>query len=200
VSECGETEILLEAQAGDYEAFDRLHSALEPAILRFVRRFIANPETAEDIVQDTFLALYLHLDKVDPPEKLRPYVYRIARNKCYDELRKMGRYEQVSLDDEPVQVRVSFNAQDYNGTPPDEAAHWLLLHLEVQEAMNRLPDLQREALILYSEEQMTYAEIADVMDCSVGTIKSRIHHAKRNLRGLLNPNTLEAIMDEIESD
>ena len=194
-----EIESLRDAQAGDYEAFDHLHRLLEPDIRRFVGRFIRNAETAEDITQDTFLALYLNLDKVDPPEKLRPYVYRVARNKCYDELRKTRRYEHTPLEDELTQVRVSYTTTAYDGAAPDEAAHWMLLHLEVREAIDQLPSVQRDALILYSEEQLTYAEIAEVMDCSVGTVKSRMFHAKKNLRALLKPETLEAIMDDIES-
>ncbi|MEO1646438.1 MAG: sigma factor-like helix-turn-helix DNA-binding protein, partial [Chloroflexota bacterium] len=55
---------------------------------------------------------------------------------------------------------------------------------------------QRETLVLYSEEQMSYAEIADVMDCSIGTVKSRLYYAKKNLRGLLNPETVDVLDDE----
>jgi RNA polymerase sigma-70 factor, ECF subfamily len=198
LSEQAEHELLRQAQNGDYGAFDELHASLEPAVRRFVQRLIGPGQEAEDITQDTFIALYLNLERVDPPEKLRPYVFRIARNRCYDRLRREGRYEHISLDDEPVSLRVSFDIAERNGTPPDEAAHWLLLHLEVQEAMDKLPELQRQALILYSEEGLSYAEIAEVMDVTVGTIKSRIFHAKKNLRGLLKPETLQAITDDLE--
>jgi RNA polymerase sigma-70 factor, ECF subfamily len=198
VSEPVEIEYLRRAQQGDYDAFDQLHAALEPAVGRFVRRLIGPGQEAEDVVQDTFLALFVNLERVDPVEKLRPYVFRIARNRCYDRLRRNGRYEQLSLDDEPVSVRVSFDVAERSGTPPDEAAHWLLLHLEVQEAMELLPELQRQALILYSEEGLSYAEIAETMDVSLGTIKSRIFHAKRNLRALLRPETLQAITDDFD--
>lgn len=191
---------LQRAQAGDTDAFNLLHDSLEPAVARFVRRLVGPGQEAEDIVQDTFIALYMNMERVQPLAKLRPYVFRIARNRCYDHLRRSGRREQLSLDDEPVSVRVSFDQAERYGTPPDEAAHWLLLHLEVQEAMANLPDNQREALILYSEEGLSYSEIAEVMDVSVGTIKSRIFHAKKNLRGLLKPETLHAIMDEVDDD
>lgn len=191
-----EQHLLQQAKDGDYLAFDALHQLLEPDIMRFVRRLIGNTQEAEDIVQDTFLSLFTHMGRIRPEENIRPYVFRIARNRAYDILRRQGRYEQVSLDDDPVSVRISFDIAEQQGSNlPEDVTHWLLLNLEVREAMENLPELQRQALILYSEEEMSYAEIAEVMDVSVGTIKSRIFHAKKNLRRLLNPDTLAAIQE-----
>jgi len=195
-----ETALLQQAQAGDYDAFDDLHTTLEPAISRFVRRLIGHQQEAEDIVQDTFLSLYMNLDKLDPTQPPRPYVYRIARNRCYDILRRQGRYDQVSLDHEPTQVRVSFDLSERYNDAPEEVAHWMLLHLEVQEAIERLPETQRQALILYSEEELSYAEIAEVMEISLGTVKSRLYHAKKTLRGLLSLETLAAINEDLLDD
>jgi RNA polymerase sigma-70 factor (ECF subfamily) len=187
-----EADLLRLAQGGDYDAFEALHALLEPPLARFVRRLIGSAQEAEDIVQDTFISLYRALARIDPPEKLRPYLFRIARNRCYDSLRRQGRYDQLSLDDEPVSLRVSFTAgQDV--PQPEDVAHWLLLYMEVQEAMDRLPELQRQALIMYSEQELSYAEIAEAMSVSVGTVKSRLFHAKKTLRGLLRPETLLAL-------
>ena len=189
-----EHELLRQAQRGDYMAFEQLHASLEPAITRFVNRLTGGRgQEAEDVVQDTFIALYLNLNAINPVENLRPYVFRIARNRCYDILRRQGRFEELSLDDEPVQVRVSFDLANRQGVMPEDNAHWILLHLEVQEAMEYLPELQRQALILYSEENLSYAEIAEIMGVEVGTIKSRIFHARRDLRRMLKPETLAAI-------
>lgn len=197
-----EHELLQLAQQGDDEAFEQLHAALAPGIGRFVRRLIGDGQEAEDIVQDTLLALYLNLNRIEPVEKLRPYVFRIARNRCYDILRRVRRYEEVSIDadDDPLRVRVSFELADERSTPPEEVAHWILLQLEVREAIDSLPELQRQTLMLFAEEGLTYAEIAEVMGVSIGTIKSRLFHAKRGLRARLKPETLEAIMDELDDD
>jgi RNA polymerase sigma-70 factor (ECF subfamily) len=80
-----------------------------------------------------------------------------------------------------------------SGDEPEEVAHWLLIQLEVREAIDRLPEMQRQALILYSEEDLSYTEIAAVMETTVGTVKSRLFHAKQTLRRLLRPETLEAL-------
>lgn len=195
-----EHELLRLAQQGDDEAFEQLHAALAPGIGRFVRRMLGDGQEAEDVVQDTLLALYLNLNRIEPVEKLRPYVFRIARNRCYDLLRRGGRYEEVSMDadeDDAVRVRVSFEIADDRVTPPEEVAHWMLLQLEVRDAMDSLPDLQRQTLMLFADENMTYAEIAEVMSVSIGTIKSRLFHAKKNLRARMKPETLAAIMEEL---
>ncbi|MCC6801712.1 MAG: sigma-70 family RNA polymerase sigma factor [Anaerolineae bacterium] len=198
-----EHELLLRAQGGDDDAFEQLHAALSPGIGRFVRRLIGDGQEAEDVVQDTMMALYLNLNRIEPVEKLRPYVYRIARNRCYDILRRTRRYDEVSIDeddDDPLRVRVSFEIADERATPPDELAHWLLLHLEVREAMDSLPELQRQTLILFADEGLTYAEIAEVMGVNIGTIKSRLFHAKRTLRARLKPETLAAILEGLGAD
>jgi RNA polymerase sigma-70 factor, ECF subfamily len=198
VSDGVEAILLKQAQQGDYEAFEKLHVLLEPPIKRFVRRLIPNQQSCEDIVQDTFLALYLNLARIEPLSNLRPYVFRIARNACYDVLRRTRRYEEVSIDaddHEPGGARLSFDLKDLHSLPPDDVAHWLLLKLEVQEAIDRLPAPQREVLLLYCEEEMTYAEIAAALEISIGTVKSRLFHAKKTLRGMVKPEVLVAIQE-----
>lgn len=195
-----EHELLRQAQQGDEGAFEQLHALLSPGLARFVRRLIGDGQEAEDVVQDTLLALYLNLSRIEPVEKLRPYVFRIARNRCYDILRRGGRYDEVSIDaddDDPVRVRVSFELADERSTPPEEVAYWLLLQMEVRDVMDGLPELQRQTLMLYSDEGLSYAEIAEVMGVSIGTIKSRLFHAKKNLRARLKPETLAAILEEL---
>ena len=189
-----ELDLLRAAQEGDIEAYEDLQRLLEPDIRRFVQRKIYDPYTVDDILQDVFLAFYQNLSRIEPVENLRPYIFRIARNKCYDDLRKLERNGDVSLDDEPIQMRVSFTEAQHQ-PKPDDLSHWMLLHMEVQAAIEQLPDNQREALLLYSEEQMSYAEIADVMDCSIGTVKSRLYYAKKALRGLMKMETI-AVLDE----
>lgn len=191
MSDSNETQWLIEAQAGDSDAFEQLQTRLEPPIMRFIRRLTGTDEDSiEDMTQEVFLSFYLHMREIDPPEKLRPYLFRIARNRCWDELRRQGRRQTLSLDDEPVEMWVSFTDTSHK---PDDLTHWMLLYLEVQEAMEALPELQRQALILFSEENLSYAEIAEVMETSVGTIKSRLFHAKQSLRRLVRPETLQAI-------
>jgi len=186
--------LLLRAQDGEHDAFGELQAELEPAARRFIRRLIGTSDAEDDIVQDVFFALYRNLKRIEPAEKLRPYVFRMIRNRCYDELRRQGRFQAVSLDDEPMESVVSMQSPPEG--QPEEVTYWLMLYLEVQEAMERLPELQRQALILFSEENLSYAEIAEVMNTNIGTVKSRLYYAKKTLRQLLSVDTLQALDEE----
>jgi RNA polymerase sigma-70 factor (ECF subfamily) len=161
-----------------------------------VWRLVGESE-ADDVVQEVFVALFKNLAQIDPPAKLRPFVFRVARHRSYDALRRRGRYEPVTLDDEPLMEWVSLVNAEVGR--PEELAHWLLIHLEVQEAMNRLPELQRQTLILYAEEGLSYAEIADIMETTIGTVKSRLHYAKKTLRQMLRPETLKSLDEELSA-
>ena len=189
-----EAELLQAVQAGDIDAYTDLYERLEPDVRRFVRRIIQHAEVEDDIVQDVFISFYRNVRTVQP-ESLRPYIFRIARNRCYDDLRRVVRTEEMSLDEEPVELYVSFT-EAHRQPRPDDLTHWMLLELEVRDAMDRLPESQRQTLILFSEEGLSYAEIAEIMSVSVGTVKSRLFYAKKNLRGLLRPATLAVLEDE----
>lgn len=190
-----EHQLLRQAQAGDYDAFEQLHQRLEGPVRRFVWRLIGVAETVDDIVQLTFISFYRSLSRIEPVEMMRPYLFRIARNHCYDELRKQGRFEPLSMDDEATEIRVSFTSDQQPDT--EDTAHWVLLYLEVQQAMELLPELQRQTLILYAEEDLSYNDIALAMDTNIGTVKSRLFQARQALRRLVRPQTLKALATEL---
>lgn len=193
-----EHELFQQARAGDRPAFDRLQEALDMPVRRFVRRLVGSSDAEDNIVQDAFLALYMNLERLDSTEHLRPFLFRVVRNLCYDELRRMGRFQFISLDAAPndSDTFLPFLRDPRRG--PDEQLHWMLLYLEVQKAMDRLPELQRQTMILYCEEDLTYAQIAEAMTTDIGTVKSRIYYGRKNLRKLLKPEILEALGIEKE--
>lgn len=191
-----EDALLRMAQAGDDVAFGALMLKLDAPVRRFVRRLLGASDAEDDIVQDAFFKLHRKLSRIEPEQGLRPYLFRIVRNCAYDELRTLRHYDTVSLDDEPIETYASFQHVSDNANSPEETAHWLLIQLEVQAAMDKLPELQRQTLILYSEEGLSYGEIAEVMNTTLGTIKSRLFHARKTLRQLLRPELLEALADE----
>ena len=193
-----EDELLSRAQTGDETAFGVIMLKMDSALRRFIRRLLGTSDAEDDIVQDVFIALYRNLHNIEAERGLKPYLYRMVRNRSYDELRKQGRYQVYSLDEEPAESYASLDTIPDGQQGPDDVAHWLLIQLEVREAMERLPENQRQALIMYAEEGLSYAEIAEVMNTSIGTIKSRLFHAKKNLRGLVRPDVLVALDTEFE--
>ncbi len=200
--QAAEHDLLIRAQAGICDAFAELQTRLESPVRRFIWRLIGRSDAEDDIVQDTFIALYKNLHRIYPVERLRPYLFRIVRNRCYDELRRLGRFRQVSLDDdddEPGESWLAGNITD-GASQPEEVTHWLMLYLDVQKAIDRLPEMQRQTLILYAEEELSYQEIAEVMNTNIGTVKSRLFYAKKGLRQLLHADTVQALDAEFNQE
>jgi len=192
-----ENDLLRALQDGDNDAFVLLMQRLESPLRRYVRRLIGDSDAEDDIVQDVFFSLYRKSDRIDARRGLRPYLFRMARNRCYDELRRQGRFQSVSLDEEPEGKSFSLaETLPDPAEPTDELAHWLFIQLVVREAMEKLPENQRQALILYAEEQMSYAEIAVATNTNPGTVRSRLSHARRTLRRLVPPWVLAALDSE----
>lgn len=198
MSHLDENELFQQARAGVRSAFDKLQEKLEAPVKRFVRRLIGLSSSEDDIVQDAFLALYMNLERLDSSEHLRPFLFRVVRNLCYDELRRKGRFQFVSLDEDIGDSDALLSFLIDHRAQPDEEVYWILLYSEVQKAMERLPEPQRQTLILYCEEDLTYQQIAKAMATDIGTVKSRIHYARKNLRKLLKPEILEALGIEKE--
>ena len=179
--------LLQQAKEGDHEAFQELRQTLYPMIHRFVSRLIGHREDTEDIMQNVFIALYANIEDIDPPKKLRPFLFRVARNQCYDVLRHRKYRQTMDYNDDLSELLPSRDIS------PEESTHWRILYEQVKLAIDRLPQAQREVLILYAEERLGYEEIAEVVHTNVGTVKSRLHYAKRTLRGMLDTTLLEAM-------
>ena len=199
MSDSWEHNLFEEAKARNHTAFDRLQETLDASVRRFVRRLVGINEAEDDIVQDAFLALYMNLERLESSEHLRPFLFRVVRNRCYDTLRRQGRFRYVPLDAAVDDSAVDSSFLTDRRRQPDEELHWTLLYTEVQKAIDRLPEIQRQTIVLYCEENLTYAQIAVAMATDIGTIKSRIFYGRKNLRKLLKPEILEALGIEKEN-
>jgi RNA polymerase sigma-70 factor (ECF subfamily) len=176
--------LLRAAQDDPSEHFAGLQCYLEDDIYRFVRRLIGSND-ADDIVQDTFIALYLNLERIEPPEKLLPFLYRVARNRCYDILRKDQRHQTTSLDAiaEPHGLGTFSH--------PEDRTHWRMMMDQVLQAIELLTEPQRQTLILYCEEAFSINEVAEIMNTSPGTVKSRLYYARQTLRRILSADDFD---------
>ena len=176
--------LLRAAQVDPSDHFAALQCYLEADIHRFVRRLIGSND-ADDIVQDTFIALYSNLERIDPPEKLLPFIYRVARNRCYDALRKGRRHQIMSLD--AIAEPRSMSAFSY----PEDQTHWRMMMEQVLLAVELLTEPQRQTLILYCEEAFSIQEVAEIMNTSPGTVKSRLYYARQTLRRILSADDFD---------
>ena len=172
-------QLLHRAHEGDADAFAELQAQYEKQLRHYIGRMISSPHDMDDIIQRTFISLYLNLHRIDPPEKLRPFLYRVARNLAYDFLRETYRRNEVCIDDMALSLQNT-------SPPPEDAAQWSILFEQIRKCVDCLPDVQRDTLILHVEENLSLAEIAEIMNTEVGTVKSRLHYARKLLKQMLS--------------
>jgi RNA polymerase sigma-70 factor (ECF subfamily) len=189
----GERMIFEKARAGNRRAFDLLHQRLQAPARRFLFRLIGPHAEEEDILRDAFLALYMNLERLPSVDCLRPFLFRVIRNLSYSELRRQGRFAIVSLDEDDDAGHPGMRDLPDPRPSPHDQVQRLMIHNELEKAIDRLPEPQRQALILYCKEDMTYQQIAEAMSTDIGTIKSRIHYARQNLRRSLPSDIAESL-------
>lgn len=189
--------LLAKARRGNRAAFDTLARRLEPRVHSFARRLVGTRDRepgADDLGREAFHALFLHLNRLETPDNLLPFLFRVVRNRAYDILRRQGRFRMVPLDEPATEsgwIPAERLISDAPG--PERILERMLLLTELQAAIDRLPENLRQPLLLYSEEEFTYAQIADTLQISEAMIKSRLFQARQRLRRLLRPDTLRAL-------
>ena len=162
--------IVHRCQDGERTAFEELFEMYQPRLKYYVRRLDSGSANIDDTLQDIWLTVFKKIDKLKDVRSFNVWLYRIARNKVYDRFRRKDRYVPLPEDDE---FPVSGSAE-----PVFDANDAEKLHI----ALNKLKPYHREVLTLSFIEQMPYQSIADVVGCSIGTVRSRIFYAKQSLR------------------
>jgi len=142
---------------------------LIPALRAFARTFCRDKADADDLVQETLTKGIANLDKFEPGTRMKSWLFTIMRNTFYTSV-KISRREAPGL------------AACASDRPTAEATQeWSVRGLEVHEAINRLPEHQREVLVLIGVLGVSYEEAANICNCAVGTIKSRLNRARAGI-------------------
>ena len=165
--------LVLRSQIGDEAAFQELLALYGPQVLRFTRKMIESPETAADVIQEIWVAIFRGLPGLRDVAKFRPWAFRIARDRIYRQYRRRKISVQPLGEDELERL------------PEVGEASVALEAGELQQSLDLIPPEQREVLVLRFFEEMSYEEIARATGCTLGTVRSRIHYAKRALRNAL---------------
>lgn len=166
---------------GDQDAFEHLVHRYEGKIYSVAYRFMGSHADAGDLAQDTFIRMYQALPGFRGDSSFATWLYRIAANACRDELRKRQRRRSVSMDEmiEASPANIPVAAGEYS---PEETVQRHETQLRVQECLNRLSDDHRLILVMREIQGLSYEEIAGMLDCSLGTVKSRISRARNALK------------------
>jgi RNA polymerase sigma-70 factor (ECF subfamily) len=163
---------------GTEEAFEELLDRYEGKIFNAVLRIVKNRSDAEDVVQEAFLKTLRHIESFNFQAGIYTWIYRIAVNSALDCRKKKMRTQAVSLHlDEERTFELPSNEADPSAAPEqDEMARLLLA------ALDELPEKYRTILILREFEDLSYEEISQVLECSKGTVESRLFRARERLR------------------
>ena len=164
--------LVLRCQAGDGAAFAELVGRYQPRLRYYLRKMLAGTDRAEDVYQDVWCDVFRALPRLANPGAFRAWLYRIARDRA---LRLLRRRRPPHRPLDTVEV---IDDADEDELTAEDVAH-------VHAALDELAPEHREAVVLRYVEGMSYEEIARVAGCQLGTVRSRLHYAKRALRRAL---------------
>ena len=171
---------------GDAEAFDTLFDRHHRSVYGFARTMLREPGAAEDVLQETFLSVARTAAKYTPRGRFRAWLMRIVRNRCLNRIESRRLRRAVLAAGAPDVVDLPAREP-----PPARQVQADEQRRIVRAAVADLPDRQREAIALYAFEQMTYREIAEVLQMPINTVKTLIHRARANLARALEPRMQE---------
>jgi RNA polymerase sigma-70 factor, ECF subfamily len=172
---------------GDRSVFGALVKRYERELFGYLRRYLGDQDLADDVFQNTFVQVFLKIRQYEPGRAAKPWLYAIATNQAIDALRRRNRRtadrpaETISAPDEDGEARPLFELLPAPGDAPPDAAERTEQRERVRAAVDRLPDLLRQAVLLVYFQGMKYQDAAEVLDIPVGTVKSRLHAALMKL-------------------
>jgi RNA polymerase sigma-70 factor (ECF subfamily) len=179
-----ESYLIQQAQQGDVGAYNTLVLHYQDALYNVAFRIMGEPDAAADATQEAFISAYKAINRFRGGS-FKSWLMRIVTNACYDELRRRKRRPQSSLD----QI-----VETYESSPllvseaelgPEASRQWTEVVEAISRGLDELPDEQRVATVLRDVEGYDYAEIAEIMASTLGTVKSRLSRARTKLRDCL---------------
>jgi len=183
-----ESELVNELQAGSETAFDWLVTHYHGPVYNLILSMLGDVSDAADGTQEVFLKAFRGIRHFRQGSSLKTWLYRIALREALNHKRWFKRHNQrnVSIDAEPDEGHNAIEIEDLGATPFQQLAA-REIQVAVHQALQEIPEVFRGAVILRDLEGLSYEEIAEVLECSAGTVKSRILRGRRALRELLEP-------------
>jgi RNA polymerase sigma-70 factor (ECF subfamily) len=198
IEELTDPEAVARAAKGDHEAYRVLVQRYQGRAYGLALRVMRDEEQAKDVVQEAFLKAYRSLDRFEGRSSFFTWFYRVVMNLCLDAKRREPAGRRVEWDDEhaleaPVGSGLdSVDPGSAHAAGPAEQLERVELRETLQRAIEGLPDDARRTLVLREVDGLSYAEIAEVLGIPKGTVMSRLHHARRRMRALLEAQGIQA--------
>ena len=171
---------------GDVNAFNTLVWRWEKSIYNFILRYVGNRDEAKDICQMSFMRAFRNLKNLRDPEKFSSWMYQIAVNVCRDELKKKSRRKTYSLnninDEDDNATNPNLKMERTVSTDPGLAAQKRDVHDLLNRALQSIPEEQRVVVVMKEYQGLKFTEIAETLDISVNTAKSRMYYGLSALK------------------
>ncbi|MBE5040370.1 RNA polymerase sigma factor [Ructibacterium gallinarum] len=181
-----EKQLIQQAQQGNPVAFEQLIAEHQKRIFSIAYRIAGNSDDAADMAQEVLVKIFKNINKFKGDSKFSTWIYRVATNTCLDELKRIRRHPSYSLDQEIDTEEGSISAEIEDDAPtPEESAERKAVRDAVNIAIARLGDDHKKVIVLRDLQGFSYEEIAKIMNCSEGTVKSRISRARSQLKKIL---------------
>lgn len=181
-----DAELIRNVLAGQIDAFNTIVWRWEKSLYNFVLRYVGDREEARDICQKTFIRAYENLSRLREPEKFSTWLYQIAVNICRDQLKKKKRQRWISLEgwqhDRNGNEDNLVVAEPTAEAGPDAAAHHRDVGEIIRRALQEIPEEQRVVIIMKVYQGLKFSEIAEILNTSDNTAKSRMYYGVRALR------------------
>lgn len=187
LANCTDEQLLEHFLRGRQEAFESLVRRYERELYGYLRRYLGDASLADDVFQNTFLQLYNRIEMYESGRPVRPWLYTIATHQAIDALRRAGRHQAVSLDQQREEtpngdLQNLIGLLESRGPDPLEQIEAEERKELVRDSVESLPDFLRQVVLLAYYQGLKYREIADILDIPVGTVKSRLHSALLRLQ------------------
>lgn len=188
-----DTELIIRCQLGDEKSYDELYKVIGKRALWTAYLHAGRMDIAEDIIQETFFECFRDINKLRKPETFSIWFNRILVRKCWYVIKKERKQTTLSLDD-------GLDEHLKDETNVSEIAETNQTYQVLKEAVNKLSPPMRTTIILHYYNNMTIEEIAKVMKCFQGTVKSRLYYAKRTIKEILSKEMEFAESDRVRCD
>lgn len=178
-------DLMLAYAQGDAAAFDRLYAIHGPALYRFLRSACASEALAQELYQDIWLRVIHARRRYSPEAPFKAWLYRIARNRLTDHYRQQSRIDAHETSEETDDMEQTVSTLVATPLSPETVASLGQRTEFIDQALQQLPAVQREALLLRHIVGMSVREVAEIMDQGAETVKSRLRYGTARLRSLL---------------
>jgi RNA polymerase sigma-70 factor (ECF subfamily) len=174
-------DLMARTAEGDEYSFEILVRRHQTSVLNLIYRYVGDGTKARDLAQEVFIRVWRAANRYEPKAKFATWIYRITANLCLNELKSYGK-KKLIFSENPSEEGQTLNAESKVSPSSEDILLAEERSRQVSNALQSLPENQRMVLILKRYDDLSYGEIAKIMECSVSAVESLLVRAKRNLR------------------